>query len=107
AVRSAMAEVGREGIPESVRTISLAGEARPAKLGRELYQRQHIKAVFNLYGPTEYTAYSTWELMPREEGEPILIGRPIANTQVYLLDEQLQPLPVGSTGEIFIGGEGL
>jgi len=62
--------------------------------------------VWNMYGPTETTIWST--LCRIEPGdEPISIGRPIANTQVHLLDEQLRPVPVGQVGELHIGGAGL
>jgi amino acid adenylation domain-containing protein len=62
--------------------------------------------VWNLYGPTETTIWSTvTKLAPGEE--PVCIGRPIANTQVYLFDFHLQPVPVGVPGELYIGGKGV
>jgi thioesterase domain-containing protein/acyl carrier protein len=62
--------------------------------------------VWNLYGPTETTIWSTGYKVTNGR-EPVLIGRPIANTQCYLLDGQGQPVPVGVTGELHIGGDGL
>ena len=62
--------------------------------------------VWNMYGPTETTVWSTLWKVHRGEG-PISIGRPIANTEIYILDAALNPIPVGSPGEIFIGGDGL
>ncbi|MFB6392422.1 amino acid adenylation domain-containing protein [Polymorphospora lycopeni] len=63
--------------------------------------------VLNGYGPTETAVYSTAYLGPRPLARQCPIGRPLANTRVYLLDERLEPVPVGVTGEIYIGGAGL
>jgi thioesterase domain-containing protein len=80
------------------------GEALPqaladglAELGLELW---------NVYGPTETTIWSTASRVKRA-GQPITIGRPIANTSVYVLDSELRPMPVGVPGELYIGGSGL
>jgi amino acid adenylation domain-containing protein len=106
-VPSVLAEVLRRGwLPTSVRTVNLAGEPLRRSLVQRLYQQETIQRVYNLYGPTEDTTYSTFVLVEPGEEEPT-IGRPIANTQVYLLDPQLQPVPVGVMGELYIGGEGL
>lgn len=61
--------------------------------------------VWNLYGPTETTVWSTVQRVKPDE--PITIGRPIANTQIYILDAQLQPVSVGIAGDLYIGGDGL
>ncbi|HET8840935.1 MAG TPA: amino acid adenylation domain-containing protein, partial [Ktedonobacteraceae bacterium] len=64
--------------------------------------------VYNLYGPTESSIVATWTLVePASEEQIPSIGRPIANTKIYLLDQQLAPVPIGATGELFIGGDGL
>jgi len=106
-VPSAMSELARtKSIPASVRTVNLAGEALANSLVQQVYQ-QGVVRVYNLYGPSEDTTYSTFALIPNgAEGAPS-IGRPIANTQVYLVDRNLEPVPMGVTGEIYIGGEGL
>jgi amino acid adenylation domain-containing protein len=62
--------------------------------------------VWNLYGPTETTIWSSVQLVEQVTGS-IALGRPIANTQLYVLDEKLRPTPVGVKGELYIGGEGL
>ncbi|GAC1405868.1 MAG: hypothetical protein NVSMB6_01140 [Burkholderiaceae bacterium] len=66
----------------------------------------HCAAVINLYGPTETTVYSSIGA-GFGDGVHMSIGRPIANSQIYLLDAALQPVPIGVTGELYIGGDGL
>ncbi|MBD2741475.1 non-ribosomal peptide synthetase [Coleofasciculus sp. FACHB-1120] len=83
--------------------ILCGGEALPRQLAAQLLVRGD--RLWNLYGPTETTIWSTIHLV--ESRDAISIGRPIANTQVYILDRSLQPVPVGVTGELYIGGKGL
>src|SRR5262249_16916178 len=69
-----------------------------------------IERLWNVYGPTETTIWSTFEQLDRVPPQPsayISIGRPVANTQIYILDAQLQPVPAGAPGEIYISGAGL
>ncbi|WP_245800294.1 non-ribosomal peptide synthetase [Thiomonas intermedia] len=81
----------------------IGGEALPADLAPRLLQA--CDEVWNLYGPTETTVWSTcWRVQPRQA---IVIGRPIANTQVWILDPQGQLCPIGTPGEIHIGGDGV
>ncbi len=94
-------------IPTSVQTINLAGEPLQNALVQQLYELDHIQEIFNLYGPTEDTTYSTVALIRKGTSEIPSIGRPISNTQIYLLDSQLKPVPDGTEGEIYIGGTGL
>ena len=84
--------------------ILCGGEALPRDLVAPLLGR--CKEFWNLYGPTETTIWSTVCQVKSKE-DPILIGRPIANTQLYILDNSLQPTPAGVVGELHIGGEGL
>ena len=93
------------GFPSSVRTINLAGEPLPTSLADRLYAATSTERVYDLYGPSEDTTYSTFAL--RKPGGPAVIGRPIDGTQVYLLDRCQNPVPVGVTGEIYLGGAGL
>ena len=105
-VPSAIKELLRlRAIPPSVRVVNLAGEPLSLGIVQELYQLPGIEKVYDLYGPTETTTYSTFTL--RRPDGPCTIGRPLANTQIYLLDLEMQPVPCGVTGEMFISGDGL
>ncbi|HET9714224.1 MAG TPA: amino acid adenylation domain-containing protein, partial [Pyrinomonadaceae bacterium] len=107
-VPSAIAELVRlKAIPSSVRTINLAGEALKNSLVQEIYKQETIREVYNLYGPSEDTTYSTFTKVEKGQDDAVSIGRPVANTQVYLLDQHLRPVPVGVAGELYLGGEGL
>jgi amino acid adenylation domain-containing protein len=94
-------------IPRSIRVINLAGEALNKELVDSIFSRCSVDRVCNLYGPTETTTYSSWIPMPRQGGFVTSIGRPIANTQFYILDRNQQPVPIGVIGEIYIGGAGV
>ncbi|WP_236144697.1 non-ribosomal peptide synthetase [Nostoc sp. CMAA1605] len=96
-----------KGIPKSVQTINLAGEALSNQLAQQLYQQENIQRVYNLYGPSEDTTYSTYSLVEKGATQQPSIGKPIANTQIYILNPELQPVPIGIVGELYIGGEGL
>lgn len=92
-------------IPASAKCILLAGESLPTSLVDKIDAAAPSVQVFDLYGPTETTTYST--CARRYPGEPATIGHPIANTQIYILDENLQPIPPGIPGQLFIGGNGV
>ncbi|HEU0080160.1 MAG TPA: amino acid adenylation domain-containing protein, partial [Longimicrobiaceae bacterium] len=92
------------GIPAGVTTVNLAGEPLRAELVDALYAGG-IRRVYDLYGPSEDTTYSTWTL--RAAGGPATIGRPVANTRAYVLDAGMRPVPVGVPGELYLGGRGL
>lgn len=91
----------------SLRTINLGGEPLKKKLIEKVFEQSYATRVCNLYGPTETTTYSTWLSIARDEQISESIGRPIANTQIYLLDKNKQPVPVGAVGELYIGGAGV
>jgi amino acid adenylation domain-containing protein len=107
-VPSAIVELLRmKAVPSSVRTVNLAGEALQRNLVEQVYAMEQIERVLNLYGPSEDTTYSTYEWVKAGAGgEAVSIGRPIANTKVYVLDAALEAVPVGVAGELCIGGEG-
>jgi amino acid adenylation domain-containing protein len=96
------------GIPASVRAVNLAGEAVPRALAEQLYSSTSVRRVFNHYGPSEATTLAIGTLLPPagavEPGASPPIGRPIANTRVYLLDGAMNPVPAGAIGELYIGG---
>jgi acyl-CoA synthetase (AMP-forming)/AMP-acid ligase II/acyl carrier protein len=84
--------------------ILCGGEALPGALARELLERS--ASLWNLYGPTETTIWSAVERV-EPAGGVIPIGRPIDNTEIYILDPYLNPTPVGVPGELYIGGAGV
>jgi amino acid adenylation domain-containing protein/thioester reductase-like protein len=106
-VPSAMAELMRvDGVPPGVAVVNLAGEPLKGSLVQEIYGKTHVRRVLNLYGPTEDTTYSTCCCVPRGDVVPT-IGRPLSNTRVYVLSDELQPVPCGALGELYIAGAGL
>jgi len=94
-------------VPASVRMVNLAGEPLKRPLVEQIFASTSVEAVCNLYGPTETTTYSTWTAMKRGDPWAIHIGRPIANTQIYILDAHGEPVPIGVAGEFYIGGAGV
>jgi iturin family lipopeptide synthetase A len=87
--------------------VLCGGEALSAQLAHQILETG--SELWNLYGPTEATIWSliVHLRVATTENKPSTIGRPIANTQVYILDPQMQPVPIGVAGELHIGGDGL
>ncbi|WP_157722062.1 non-ribosomal peptide synthase/polyketide synthase [Tumebacillus avium] len=107
-VPSAIAELLRQQtIPASVRTVNLAGEALPLHLVQQLYQLGTVQNVYNLYGPSEDTTYSTYTLVDHTAATAPTIGRPLVNTDFYLLDAHMQLVPPGVSGQLYLAGDGL
>ncbi|HEV2736910.1 MAG TPA: amino acid adenylation domain-containing protein, partial [Longimicrobiaceae bacterium] len=107
-VPSAAAELLRTGgIPASVRTVNLGGEALKGSLAQGLYALPHVESVYNLYGPTEDTTYSTWLRVERSAAREPTLGRPVTGTRVHLLGAELDAVPAGEAGEVYLAGEGL
>lgn len=86
-----------------LKVLILGGEALPVDLYEELKKYTSAK-IFNIYGPAETTVWSTNKLVKSAD---ITIGKPIANTQVYILDKNRKPLPIGVAGELCISGDGV
>ena len=84
--------------------ILCGGEAMARELANRLLAGG--TELWNLYGPTETTIYSTRQCVEQGSG-PVSIGKPIANTQIYVLDSYLKPVPTGVVGDLYIGGDGL
>jgi amino acid adenylation domain-containing protein len=107
-VPSAAAELlNMNVIPSSVQVINLAGEPLRNNLVQALYQNTSVQEVYNLYGPSEDTTYSTFTKVAKNAQHEPTIGKAIANTRIYILDHANQPLPPGVPGELCIGGAGL
>src|SRR5262249_11383221 len=107
-VPSAIAQLAAmNGIPDSVGTITLAGEPLRNGIVSRVLRTSRTRRIFNLYGLTEDAVYSTAAPLDGEGGEFAPIGRPIPNTRIYVLDPFLQPVPAGVAGQIHVAGEGL
>jgi len=92
------------------REVLFGGEQVDPRWVAEVLKRGGPKRLLHVYGPTETTTFATWGRVDRaevKERETIPIGRPISNTQVYVLDGSLRPSPVGVTGDLYIAGAGL
>jgi len=94
---------GWQGDPEIC--LLTAGESLSRELAEDLLQK--CGRLWNLYGPTETTVYSVGWQVTSAPGKLVLIGRPLANTNLYVLDTRRQLLPIGAVGELYIGGEGV
>ncbi len=84
--------------------VLCGGEALPRELANQLLER--VGQLWNMYGPTETTIWSTLHQVEHGSGS-VPVGRPIANTQIYILDSHMQPVPIGIPGDLYIGGDGL
>ena len=103
-LRSLIADKENLDYLKALKVIILGGEAVEEALVRELRLYTDAK-IFNIYGPTETTVWSTTtEILKNEE---ITIGKPIANTQIYITDKYMQLTPLGATGELCIAGDGI
>ncbi|HEX8557985.1 MAG TPA: amino acid adenylation domain-containing protein, partial [Pyrinomonadaceae bacterium] len=107
-VPSAMTELARAGrVPASARVVNLAGEPLKRALADAVYASGPVERLYNLYGPSEDTTYSTVSLVGRGAAAEPTIGVPVANTRAYVLDAAMLPAPAGVPGELYLGGAGL
>ncbi|QXH49544.1 amino acid adenylation domain-containing protein [Pseudomonas fakonensis] len=105
-VPSAITALLRDGLlPASVRIVNLAGEPLKQRVVDALYALPGLAHVFDLYGPSEDTTYSTWTR--RQAGGRASIGRPLPHTAAYLLDNALQPVAQGCSAELYLAGAGI
>ncbi|MET0283872.1 MAG: amino acid adenylation domain-containing protein, partial [Polyangiales bacterium] len=96
---------GRDALA-GVKELLLGGEAMPVDLAKQLITVLKNGRLINMYGPTETTIWSTTHAVTQPEGS-VPIGKPIANTRIYILDERGLPTPRGAIGELLIGGAGV
>lgn len=93
-------------LPAGIRCLVFGGEVLKRSLVDQLYALQPGLRVVNVYGPTEDTVYSTASEVS-QGSETITIGRPVSNSRSYILNESMQPLPVGVPGELYLAGDQL
>ncbi|HZF10319.1 MAG TPA: non-ribosomal peptide synthase/polyketide synthase, partial [Thermoanaerobaculia bacterium] len=94
-------------LPSSVRTVNLAGEALPRTLADQVHALPGVLRLYNLYGPSEDTTYSTFARIERKSKQAPAIGRPITGTTAHVLGRSGEPLPAGVPGELYLGGASL
>ncbi len=101
--------VALEPVFPQLKTLIVGGDALDASVIAQVLRNTPPQRLINGYGPTESTTFATTYriVSPPEEGASIPIGRPIANTRLYLLDKQGQPVPLGAVGELYLGGAGV
>jgi amino acid adenylation domain-containing protein len=94
---------------KNLRHLLFGGEAADPRWVAAMLEHDPPKRLLNLYGPTEATTFASWHLVENipEGATTIPIGRPIANTEIFVLDPHFQPVPIGVPGELCIGGDGL
>ncbi|CAM2006331.1 non-ribosomal peptide synthetase/type I polyketide synthase [Acanthopleuribacter pedis] len=89
----------------SLKRVLCSGEALPWNLQERFYSLMDKAELHNLYGPTEAAVDVTWWACPRDYDRPLVpIGKAITNTQIYVLDKNFMPVPIGVAGELCIGG---
>ncbi len=97
------------GLPQvsSLKRVICAGEVLPFELQNKFHSLSTAR-LYNLYGPTEAAIdVTSWDCALKVQRETVPIGRPIANTRVYVLDSRLEPVPFGASDELYLGGDGL
>jgi amino acid adenylation domain-containing protein len=99
--------IEHDSVPSGVRVINLAGEPLPMHVVNDLLSTHKCEKVFNLYGPSEDTTYSTGKAFSEAISNAPSIGRAIPGTRLYVLSPTLTLVPMGSVGELYIAGAGL
>ena len=96
-----------ESVFTVLKHLLFGGEAVDPLAVRRALEHGRPGRLLHVYGPTEVTTFATWQEVHGVEGGCVPIGRPIANTTLYILDEQMEPVPMGVAGELYLGGPGL
>ncbi|MFJ3877706.1 amino acid adenylation domain-containing protein [Streptomyces sp. NPDC090077] len=97
----------RGAVPASTRVLNVAGEPLSRELVNGAFAATAVERLYNLYGPSEDTTYSTWKCFTGPTDGAPTIGVPVHNTTAFLLDPLGRPVPLGATGELHLGGDGL
>ncbi|WP_147094800.1 non-ribosomal peptide synthetase, partial [Myxococcus fulvus] len=92
---------------KGLRWLGFGGEAADPSCVNDVLTHGAPVQLANFYGPTENSTYSTWYPVRQRQEHPVPIGRPVSNSTAYVLDAHRQPVPIGVTGELHVGGEGL
>lgn len=100
-----LAELG--WVPANTKVALLAGEPLSRHIATRIFNSTKLEKIWNAYGLSEDTTYTTVSLIKRGTEEPVTIGKPIANRQLYILDEYQQKVPIGVPGELYVAGNGL
>ncbi|MFK7784467.1 MAG: amino acid adenylation domain-containing protein, partial [Crocinitomicaceae bacterium] len=104
-VPSAIRELVKlNAIPKTVRMVSMGGEALDRQLVNEVFQLEHVLYVNNMYGPSETSIMTTNAALSKGDSTIPPIGKPLSNIRMYVLNEYLEPNPIGTIGELYISG---
>jgi amino acid adenylation domain-containing protein len=97
------------GVFATLQTVMFGGEAVDPKWVSAVLECDPPRRLLHVYGPTENTTFSSWYHIKDldEDALTVPIGKPIANSELYILDPEQQPVPLGISGEVYVGGEGL
>lgn len=96
--------VNLKAIPKTSKMVSMGGEALDRQLVNEIYQLEHVQVVNNMYGPSETSIIATNAPLDRNSSTIPPIGKPLQNIRMYVLNEALEPNPIGTIGELYISG---
>ncbi|MGF1874567.1 amino acid adenylation domain-containing protein [Photobacterium frigidiphilum] len=99
--------ISAQAIPDSVKTLNVAGEPLSKKRVNGAFAASKINRIYNLYGPSEDTTYSTYALMEGPIDVEPVIGTPISYTRAYVLDSDMALVPEGAIGELYLSGHGV
>ncbi|MCL2628834.1 MAG: amino acid adenylation domain-containing protein [Oscillospiraceae bacterium] len=103
-LKNYVSNISNEALLKNINKLCIGGEVFPLEI---LAQLPESIEIFNVYGPTECSMWTSEYSVPRDISSSVPIGRSLANTQIYILDKNLQPMPIGAVGELCISGDGV